>query len=334
MPVQALGIHSIHPSWSTAYIFPLCHLSFPHPRSINSTILHHTRKTSVQPAPAPFKTITTYYFAVGKVAATIPAPLASTPFTTARRLKPILKKSPTTTMPSVSRRDTMPTPTVIHTKTAAPRKERAVGFLPEPVTGVSRPVNASESWAAYNFESHARKCAYCHNPYEVHRNHDQLCEVGHRLAQDVARYIYNADGETYSRNEESHKLVRVEIPAGYDEVRGLLKAVERSLRYRNRKPFLSMDRTYYVPPRTLPGRSRSVKVEQPSKPIRRSSGEIVDWPQKTKVTTEVSSSASKRGSLYEMDLAQQRRDSVRYRVEVREPSQRDIREHRLSGYYR
>jgi len=95
-----------------------------------------------------------------------------------------------------------------------------------------------------------------------------------------------------------------------------------------------MDRTYYIAARTLPERSRSVKVEQPSKPIRPRSGEIVDWPQKTKVTTEVSSSASKRGSLYEMDLAQQRRDSVHYRVEVRKPSQRDIREHRLSGYYR
>jgi hypothetical protein len=282
-----------------------------------------------------FKSITTHYFAYGKVTATIPAPLASTPFTTAHRLKPILKKSPATTMPSISRRDTMPTPTVIHTKTAAPRKERAVGFLPEPVTGVSRPVNISESWATYNFESHARKCAYCHNPYEVHRNHEQLCEVGHRLAQDVARYIYNADdGETYSVNEEGHKLVRVEIPAGYDEVRGLLKAVERSLRHRSRRPFLSMDRTYYIAARTLPERSHSVKVEQPSKPTRPRSGEIVDWPQKTKVTTEVSNAASKRGSLYEMDLAQQRRDSLRYRVEVRQPSRRDIREHRLSGYYR
>jgi hypothetical protein len=268
------------------------------------------------------------------VIATIPAPLASTPFTTAGRLKPILKKSLTTTMPSVSRHDTMPTPTVIHTKTAAPRKGRAVGFLPGLVTGVSRPVNTSESWAAYNFESHARKCAYCHNPYEVHRNHEQLCAVGHRLAQEVACYIYNADGETYSVDEEGHKLVRVEIPAGYDEVRGLLKAVERSLRHRSRRPFLSMDRTYYIAARTFPERSRSVKIEQPSRPPRPRSGEIVDWPQKIKVTAEVSSSASKRGSLYEMDLAQQRRDSERYRVEVREPSQRDIREHRRSGYYR
>ncbi|OCK77685.1 hypothetical protein K432DRAFT_407104 [Lepidopterella palustris CBS 459.81] len=230
-------------------------------------------------------------------------------------------------------------PTVVYSKgDTVPRKERVVGFLPEPVTGICRPVNTSESWAAYNFETHARNCAYCHHPFEVHRSHEQLCDVGHRLAQDVARYIYNnSEGEAYSTAKEDHKLVRVEIPVGYDEVRSLLKAIERSLRHRSRRPFVSMDRTYYVAARApLPDRTRSVKVEQASKTSSRPrprSGEIVDWP--ANVTTEVSSTApAKRGSLYEQDLAQQRRDSVRYNVEVREPSKRDIREHRLSGYYR
>jgi hypothetical protein len=37
--------------------------------------------------------------------------------------------------------------------------------------------------------------------------------------------------------------------------------------------------------------------------------------------------------LYEEDLAKKRR-SAKYNVEVREPSARDLREHRLSGYYR
>jgi len=134
----------------------------------------------------------------------------------------------------------------------------------------------------------------------------------------------------------------VELPSGYDEVRGLLKAVERSLRHRSRRPFVSMDRTYYVSARLpLPDRSRSVKIAQASRPVkvhRPRSGEIVDWPaaaaaasQKPKVTAEVSQ--PKRGSLYASDLEQQRRDSIRYNVEVREPSKRDIREHRLSGYY-
>ncbi|KAF2713848.1 hypothetical protein K504DRAFT_498646 [Pleomassaria siparia CBS 279.74] len=248
-------------------------------------------------------------------------------------------------------------PTVIQTKKnspsssfsspSSPKKDRSVGFMKDPVSGLSRPVNSAESWAAYNFEMHARKCAYCHNPYEVHRAHDQLCDVGHRLAQDVAHFIYNqANGMTYSTVEEDHKLVRVEIPASYDEVRGLLKAIERSLRYRSRTPFVSQDRTYHVAARiAVPQKSRSVKVDQTTKPKSRPrSGEIVDWPSTPKVSSkpkatvplaEINSSLNtKRGSLYESDVAAERRNAQRYSVEVREPSVRDLREHRLSGYYR
>jgi len=244
------------------------------------------------------------------------------------------------------------------TASASSKKDRVVGFLKDPVSAVSRPVNTAESWAAYDFEMHARKCAYCHDPYEVHRSHDQLCDVGHRLAQEVTRYIYNrADGETYSTVEEDHKLVRVEIPTGYEEVRGLLKAIERSLRHRSRAPFVSLDRTYYVAAR-IPERTRIVKVEQSKSRARPRSGEIVDWPTSgnigevdrivpkitssppsvkvvPKVIAEINSSVnSRRGSLYEQDLADQRRNAKRYSVEVREPSARDLREHRLSGYYR
>ncbi|KAF2735857.1 hypothetical protein EJ04DRAFT_511479 [Polyplosphaeria fusca] len=244
-------------------------------------------------------------------------------------------------MPSLARSNTMPS--VVHSKSSKPssssKKERVVGFLKDPVSKVSRPVNTAESWATYNFEMHARKCAYCHDPYEVHRSHEQLCDVGHRLAQEVARFIYNrTDGETYSTAEEDHKLVRVEMPTDYDQVRGLLRAIERSLRHRSRAPFVSMDRTYYVSARIpLPERTRSVKVEQASKPKSRPrSGEIVDWPSPTKpkpaprVFAEVNNSAkpSKRGSLYEQDLETQRRNASRYSVEVREPSGR------YSGYYR
>jgi hypothetical protein len=76
-------------------------------------------------------------------------------------------------------------PTALHSNPAQP--ERTVGFYEDPVQSVSRPVNTAESWAAYHFEMHARKCAYCHNPDEVYRNHEQLCDVGHRLAQEVVR---------------------------------------------------------------------------------------------------------------------------------------------------
>lgn len=127
--------------------------------------------------------------------------------------------------------------------TSRSKKERNVGFLHDPVTSVSRPINIEESWAAHHFEIHAQKCAYCHNPYEVHRSHEQLCEIGHRLAQDVAALMYRgADGTTYSTVEEDGGLIRLEVPSGYVHVKGLLKAIERSVRHRNRQPFVSMDR--------------------------------------------------------------------------------------------
>ncbi|KAL6709909.1 hypothetical protein ACN47E_000694 [Coniothyrium glycines] len=234
-------------------------------------------------------------------------------------------------------------PTIIHSA-SSPKKER-VFFPKDPVASFSRPVNTAESWPAYHFEMHARKCAYCHNPYQVHRNREQLCDVGHRLAQDVARFIYNADGATYSTVEEDNKLVRVELPAGYVEVAGLLKAMERSLRSRSRKPFVSMDRTYYIAPRTsptLPQRSRSVKIEQEprmAKTSRPRSGEIVDWPESLpkskRVLSEISNTAnSKRGSLYEEDIAKQRRSAKHYAVEVREPTSRNWRDYYPPGYHR
>jgi len=242
-------------------------------------------------------------------------------------------------------------PTVIHaTQGSHVKKERIVGFHRDPVASVSRPVNPSESWPAYHFEMHARKCAYCHNPYQVHRNREQLCDVGHRLAQEVARFLYNCDGATYSTVQEGNKIVRVEIPVGYVEVADLLKAIERSLRSRSRsrKPFVSMDSSYYVAARPSPSppppqRSRSIKIEHEpkskSKTPRPRSGEIVDWPESQpklkRVLVEPSNPVhTKRGSLYEEDLAKQRRNAKHYSVEVREPTARSLREHRFSGYYR
>jgi hypothetical protein len=243
---------------------------------------------------------------------------------------------------------------------------RKMEFLADPVTSVSRLANAAESWACYDFEMHARKCAYCNNPYEVHRSHEQLCDVGHRLAQEVARYIYNrADGETYSTIEEDQgKLVRVEIPSSYDQVKGLLKAIERSLRHRSRTPFVSMDRTYYVSTSRPPhNRTRPVKPMATVIKRRQSSGEVVDWPRSKRETQdetqdeaqdenqsetqgatqgatqaetqdETEVNVTRRGALYEQDLAAHRRNAKQYSVEVREPSIRDVREHRMSGYYR
>ena len=67
------------------------------------------------------------------------------------------------------------------------RRDVAVDSNEDPKDSLSRPLNTEESWACYHFEVHARKCVYCHNSFEVHRIHEQLCEVGHTLAQSVAR---------------------------------------------------------------------------------------------------------------------------------------------------
>jgi hypothetical protein len=131
-----------------------------------------------------------------------------------------------------------------------------------------------------------------------------------------------SDGETYSTVEEDHKLVRVEIPAGYVEALGLLKAIERSLRPRLRKPFVSMDRSYYLAPRTAS--SASPRPTQSPGPR---FGEIVDWPvqgmphQKRPDSEEADSQAT---TLFETDVAKQPVGAKHYTVEVREDRKSDI----------
>jgi hypothetical protein len=203
-------------------------------------------------------------------------------------------------------------------------------FMIDPVESISRPVSNAESWAVYDFEMHARQCAYCHDPYDVHRNHDQLCEHGYRLAQEVASFMYNKDGKVSSTKEVDGRVVRLEIPTGYVEVHGLLRAIERSLRHRSRKPFVTLDEHYHVAPRSpvpLPVRQQSVKVEPESSTAgssrsRPRTGEVVDWPEKI----EISDVGTRRSSLYEEDLKKLR--SAKYNVEILAPSARDLREYR------
>jgi hypothetical protein len=88
------------------------------------------------------------------------------------------------------------------------------------------------------------------------------------------------------------------------------------------------------PERVLTQNSDIIDSERGSSRPRPHSGEIVDWPQSKRVLTEISTANTKRGSLYEEDLALQRRTAKKYEVEVREPSIRDLGDHRSSGYYR
>lgn len=220
-----------------------------------------------------------------------------------------------------------------HGKHKSFETRRSVGFTKDPVETVSRPVNNTECWALYNFEMHARKCTYCHDPYSVHRSHNRLCKYGHRLAGDVARQMYNGAGKVLSTKEEDNKLLQIEIPKGYIETSGLLRAIERSRRHKPRRPFVNIDRSRNVAPKI---QSHSVSQESVVAEIEASQDEFsqsrtgVELDRPSKI--ELSNRSLGNGSLYEQDLVT--RSTGQHDVLVCEPTAQDLREYRLSGYYR
>lgn len=211
-------------------------------------------------------------------------------------------------MPSYSRQRS-PSPTAIRVQPGTPPKAVAFPLGSSPVTSVSRPLSNAERWTLYHFESHARLCETCLDPYEVHRADSRLCLAGHKLGQDVASVLYSKHRarDVYDASTRaSRKPVKVELPHDYEEVRSLLRAMERSLRHQEQRPIISFDRNYHVSERTSPARRLSYSHREPSRersreltptPKRSSSTsrspprstsrsserrrpEIVDWPQK------------------------------------------------------
>ena len=102
-----------------------------------------------------------------------------------------------------------------------------------------------------HFHRHAKRCQDCYDPYSTHISGGTLCDQGHKLAQDVARYIYSKGGRAYSMldRESLRQRVQVEIPPHCDKVRGLLRAVDHGLRVQKPGPVTSHDKNYYVPTR-------------------------------------------------------------------------------------
>lgn len=132
-----------------------------------------------------------------------------------------------------------------------PSFSRHVGF--DPIPDYSRLPHDDEAYVMKAFARHAAHCTSCAYPYEVHKRGGTLCAKGHQRALDVAQYLYSKGDRTFSQvDRESNIRTRVEIPAGCEAVRGLLKAMERGLRLRRRAPAVSYDETYYVPPRRIP----------------------------------------------------------------------------------
>lgn len=206
------------------------------------------------------------------------------------------------------------------------------------VTGISRPVSNEEHWALYYFEAHAVQCDACVYPLTVSKEGRQLCDEGHGLAIEVAKYLIylHKDGEVYSREREAEKEVRVEVPRDYKQTISLLKAINRATRKGEKflsKP-RSLDRHYLVEPRISAEKSkRKDEVSPPS--MRQHYDTVVREPKTPKKHRERESindlvADSKRGSLYDRDMgelekAERRDEKLRYNVEIREPSFKSAR---------
>lgn len=213
-----------------------------------------------------------------------------------------------------------------------PPSPKAVRFAPRSNNAISRPLSTIEAWSLYHFENHARHCAACYNPLEVVQRGGQLCDAGHGLAQDVAYHVYHREGEFYSTSKDNSKLVRIEIPPGYNQLRSLLKSMDRALRsYPMSSPIISYDRTYPIAPRRFDNQTeRENVIVEPA--ISRSKFHSRKSKHKsTRYSTVVlnddvddfsikAPSSSRRGTLYEQDM-QRKKDG--YRVEIREPRRRD-----------
>ena len=123
-----------------------------------------------------------------------------------------------------------------------------ISFAHTLVTGVTRQLTNDEHWTLYYFEDHASKCPACYNPAAVHKSRRQLCDDGRELACNVAALLFRLreDGQVYA--EEDEQFVRVEMPAKYEHVAGLFKAVQASRSGILVRP-RSMDAHYDVRPR-------------------------------------------------------------------------------------
>lgn len=129
------------------------------------------------------------------------------------------------------------------------QESRHVGFADEHI--YCRRARSDEEFVMNHFNEHASRCRDCADPYATHLAGKSLCDKGHLLAQDVARYIYSKGGMAFSMLDRASlkQRVQVEIPPRCDRVRGLLRAVDRGLRVEKPGPSKSYDKNYYVPAR-------------------------------------------------------------------------------------
>jgi hypothetical protein len=205
----------------------------------------------------------------------------------------------------------------------------------------SRPLTTVEAWSLYNFEIHARRCSDCFDPWSVYKQGGRLCDAGRALAQDVACHVSSRESEVYSTTkDDDSRLVRVEIPHGYTQLRQLLRSIERSLKSRRRSvAVVSHDKTYPRPARRPSSgavdRDEAVVLEPAStadrsprrpkyKTHRYSTVVVNDRVEDVSVKrVPAAETRERRGSLYLKDLE---RKQANYDVEIREPDRRRARD--------
>jgi hypothetical protein len=131
-----------------------------------------------------------------------------------------------------------------------------VSFKSNPVDGISKPLSPMEYDALSWFEKHARSCRKCFKPYSVYKQNGVLCTEGLNKALKVEdmQIKQRSDGRIYRYIKPTHGYYRIEVPEEWTNVRGLLKAMQRS-----GNTFL--DSSYPITSRTS---SRSSHTERPS----------------------------------------------------------------------
>ena len=178
---------------------------------------------------------------------------------------------------------------------------RQVDFAPIPAT-YSRLPHDDELYVMKAFTRHASHCSTCAHPYDVHRKGGSLCSKGHQRALDVAQYVFNKAGQTFSVVDlDGNHRVQMEIPADCAVIRELLKAIERGLRLRRKVPTTSYDETYHNSPRVIQPTFEHRPQQEP-RSIRKPTVETAPSSSRRE-----KHSRSGRGSLYEADMKERER---------------------------
>lgn len=108
------------------------------------------------------------------------------------------------------------------------KTSQSVHFPLEPLTSISRPPTNDEFTTMAHYHHHASHCSRCKAVNRRHGGGEHLCKKGEKLALDVVHFVYGGgNGHAYSRAFAQVRFIRVEVPAGFTEVKALLRLWSR-----------------------------------------------------------------------------------------------------------